>query len=160
MAVRAAITGHLVLSTLHTNDAATAIPRLLDLKVDTFLLSSALVAVLAQRLVRKNCTHCCQEYPLSQEEQDLFREYKIEQTTGYRGTGCSKCGNSGFSGRISICEVLVIDNTIRQLIFEGASTGAIMEHALLNEMITLQHDGILKAAEGITTLTEVLRVAG
>jgi len=160
MAVRAAITGHLVLSTLHTNDAATAIPRLLDLKVDTFLLSSALVAVLAQRLVRKNCTHCCQEYPLSQEEQDLFREYKIEQTTGYRGTGCSKCGNSGFSGRVSICEVLVIDNTIRQLIFEGASTGAIMEHALLNEMITLQHDGILKAAEGITTLTEVLRVAG
>ncbi len=160
MAVRAAITGHLVLSTLHTNDAATAIPRLLDLKVDTFLLSSALVAVLAQRLVRKNCKYCSEEYPLSPEERDLFRQYKIDQATGRRGVGCSKCGSSGFSGRVSICEVLVVDNTVRQLIFDGASTGAIMEHALANGMTALQHDGILKAAEGVTTLAEVMRVAG
>jgi type II secretory ATPase GspE/PulE/Tfp pilus assembly ATPase PilB-like protein len=160
MAVRAAITGHLVLSTLHTNDAATAIPRLLDLKVDAFLLSSALVAVLAQRLVRKNCKYCSEEYVLSGEEQELFRMHKIEQNTGKRGVGCSKCGNSGFSGRVSICEVLVIDNVTRQLIFDGASTGAITEHALANGMVSLQHDGIIKAAEGVTTLTEVMRVAG
>jgi len=160
MAVRAAITGHLVLSTLHTNDAVTAVPRLLDLKVDTFLLSSALVAIMAQRLVRKNCKYCSEEYSLSHDELELFRQHKIEQKTGRRGVGCSKCGNSGFSGRVSICEVLVVDNTIRQLIYDGASTGTIMEHALANGTVALQHDGILKAAEGITTLGEVMRVAG
>jgi type II secretory ATPase GspE/PulE/Tfp pilus assembly ATPase PilB-like protein len=160
MAVRAAITGHLVLSTLHTNDAATAIPRLLDLKVDTFLLSSALVAVIAQRLVRKNCKYCSEEYLLSDDELQVFRQHKLEVTKGRRGVGCSKCGNSGFSGRVSICEVLVVDSRIRQLIFEGASTGAIMELAVAEGMIPLQQDGINKAAAGITTLTEVLRVAG
>jgi len=160
MAVRAAITGHLVLSTLHTNDAATAIPRLLDLKVDTFLLSSALVAVIAQRLVRKNCKYCSEEYLLSDDELQVFRQHKLEVTKGRRGVGCSKCGNSGFSGRVSICEVLVVDSRIRQLIFEGASTGAIMELAVAEGMIPLQQDGINKAAAGITTLAEVLRVAG
>ena len=160
MAVRAAITGHLVLSTLHTNDAATAIPRLLDLKVDTFLLSSALVAVIAQRLVRKNCKYCSEEYPLNDEELQVFRQHKLDVTKGRRGAGCSKCGNSGFSGRISICEVLVVDIRIRQLIFEGASTGAIMELAVAEGMIPLQQDGINKAAAGVTTLAEVLRVAG
>jgi type II secretory ATPase GspE/PulE/Tfp pilus assembly ATPase PilB-like protein len=160
MAVRAAITGHLVLSTLHTNDAATAIPRLLDLKVDTFLLSSALVAVIAQRLVRKNCKYCNEEYQLNDDELQVFRQHQLEITKGRRGVGCSKCGNSGFSGRVSICEVLVVDSRIRQLIFEGASTGAIMELAVAEGMIPLQQDGINKAAVGITTLAEVLRVAG
>jgi type II secretory ATPase GspE/PulE/Tfp pilus assembly ATPase PilB-like protein len=160
MAVRAAITGHLVLSTLHTNDAATAIPRLLDLKVDTFLLSSALVAVIAQRLVRKNCKYCSEEYLLNDNEQQVFRQHQLEITKGRRGVGCSKCGNSGFSGRVSICEVLVVDSRIRQLIFEGASTGAIMELAVAEGMTPLQQDGINKAAAGITTLAEVLRVAG
>ncbi len=160
MAVRAAITGHLVLSTLHTNDAATAIPRLLDLKVDTFLLSSALVAVIAQRLVRKNCKYCSEEYLLNDDELQVFRQHQLEVTKGRRGVGCSKCGNSGFSGRVSICEVLVVDSRIRQLIFEGASTGAIMELAVAEGMIPLQQDGINKAAAGITTLAEVLRVAG
>ena len=148
MAARAAITGHLVLSTLHTNDAATAIPRLLDLKVDTFLLSSALVAVIAQRLVRKNCKYCSEEYALGEEELQVFREHKLDVTKGRRGVGCSKCGNSGFSGRVSICEVLVVDSRIRQLIFEGASTGAIMELAVAEGMIPLQQDGINKAAAG------------
>lgn len=160
MAVRAAITGHLVLSTLHTNDAATAIPRMLDLKVDAFLLSSALMAVLAQRLVRKNCKYCSEEYTLTEDEQKIFRQHNLDRTKGHRGIGCSKCGDSGFSGRVSICEVLVIDSRIRQLIFEGASTGAIMELALAEGMISLQHDGVLKAAEGVTTLSEVMRVAG
>ncbi|MDK9719384.1 MAG: GspE/PulE family protein [Trichlorobacter sp.] len=160
MAVRAAITGHLVLSTLHTNDAATAIPRLLDLKVDTFLLSSALVAVIAQRLVRKNCKYCSEEYLLSDDERQVFRQHRLDTTKGRRGAGCSKCGNSGFSGRVSICEVLVVDSRIRQLIFEGASTGTIMELAVAEGMIPLQLDGINKAAAGVTTLAEVLRVAG
>jgi len=160
MAVRAAITGHLVLSTLHTNDAATAIPRLLDLKVDRFLLSSALSAVLAQRLVRKNCRHCIEVYELNQVEKDLFRQYGIEKSEGMRGKGCPKCHGNGFIGRVSICEVLEIDNRIKQLVFEGASTGAIMDIAIANGMIPLQHDGILKAAEGVTTVGEVMRVAG
>lgn len=160
MAVRAAITGHLVLSTVHTNDAATAIPRLLDLKVDKFLLSSALCAVLAQRLVRKNCKHCIEPYQLDLSEQKIFQQYGIAKTEGMKGKGCPKCHGSGYIGRVSICEVLEIDHKIRQMVFEGASPGSIMETAMANGMAPLQHDGVLKAAEGVTTIAEVMRVAG
>ncbi len=160
IAVRAAITGHLVLSTIHTNDAVTAIPRLLDLKLDAFLLSSALTAVLAQRLLRKICPHCRQEYLLTEEEQELFRQHGFELTHGNRGIGCSKCNDSGYLGRLSICEVLVIDDEIRQMIFDGSSTAAIAEAARKRGMRPLLEDGILKAAEGLTTMAEVMRVAG
>lgn len=160
MAVRAAITGHLVLSTIHTNDAVTAVPRLMDLKVDSFLLASALVAVLAQRLVRRVCRHCREEYPLDETERSQFLSHDIALTHGYRGAGCKKCNGTGFIGRISICEVLVIDSRLRQLIFEGASTGTLLEAAMGMGMTSLFHDGVRKAAEGMTTLKEVLRVAG
>ncbi|MDD2272715.1 MAG: GspE/PulE family protein [Desulfuromonadaceae bacterium] len=160
MAIRSAITGHLVLSTMHTNDAATAIPRLLDLKVDNFLLSSALVAVLAQRLVRKICPHCREEHEFDADELELLSRHGFETKRGYRGKGCNKCGGSGYIGRISICEILVVDSRIQQLIFEGASTGTILEAAAAEGMTSLLHDGISKVAKGITTLSEVLRVAG
>jgi type II secretory ATPase GspE/PulE/Tfp pilus assembly ATPase PilB-like protein len=160
MAIRSAITGHLVLSTLHTNDAATAIPRLLDMKVDHSLLSSALVAVLAQRLVRKICPHCREEYEFDTDERILLTQHGFDANRGYRSTGCSKCRGTGYMGRISICEILVVDNKIKQLIFEGASTGAIMEAAAAAGMTSLLQDGISKAAKGITTISEVLRVAG
>lgn len=160
IAVRAAITGHLVLSTVHTNDAVTAIPRLLDLKLDTFLLSSALTAVLAQRLLRKICPHCREEYMLNEEEQEVFSLHGFDLQHGMRGTGCAKCNGSGFMGRVSICEILVIDDGIRQMIFEGSSTGAIVEAARKRGMRSLLEDGMLKASEGVTTVAEVLRVAG
>ena len=160
MAVRAAITGHLVLSTLHANDAVTAIPRLLDLKVDAFLLSTALVGVLAQRLVRKICRHCREEYRLSDDESSFFRLYGIEITTAYRGAGCRKCDGTGFSGRTVICEIIAVNSRIRQMVFTGASTDDIIHAANADGMTTLLEDGISKAAEGITTLGEIRRVAG
>lgn len=160
MAIRSAITGHLVFGTLHTNDAATAVPRLMDLNVDLSLLSSALVAVLAQRLVRKICPHCREEYEFDEDEKKILAQYALEPAYGYRGKGCSKCGQTGFMGRISICEILVVDTNIQQLIFAGASTGAIQEAAVAAGMNTLLHDGLSKAAKGITTVNEVLRVAG
>lgn len=160
IAVRAAITGHLVLSTIHTNDAVTAVPRLLDLKVDSFLLSAALSAVIAQRLVRKICRNCSEEYLLSDEERDQFQLHGIHQVHGRRGKGCPTCNGSGYLGRIAICEALVLDNHVKQLVFERASSGAIMDAARGGGMRSLIEDGMLKAAEGLTTIDEVLRVAG
>lgn len=160
IAVRAAITGHLVLSTIHTNDAVTAVPRLLDLKVDAFLLSSALCAVIAQRLVRKICPNCCEEYLLGDDERDIFQQYGFHQVSGKRGKGCASCNGTGFLGRIAICEVLVLDDRVKQLVFERASSGVIMEAARGGGMRSLIEDGILKAVEGLTTIEEVMRVAG
>ena len=160
IAVRAAITGHLVLSTVHTNDAVTAIPRLLDLKLDAFLLSSALTAVIAQRLVRKICPNCREEYDLDEEEQDLFRQHGFELKRAVRGGCCPECSGTGFLGRVAICEVLVIDDAIRQMIFEGRSTGTIVEAARKHGMRSLLEDGMLKASQGLTTVAEVMRVAG
>ncbi|MDY0385303.1 GspE/PulE family protein [Trichlorobacter sp.] len=160
IAVRAAITGHLVLSTVHTNDAVTAIPRLLDLKLDAFLLSSALTAVIAQRLVRKICPNCREEYDLDEEEQELFRKCGYDLKRAVRGGCCAECDCTGFLGRVAICEVLVVDDAIRQMIFDGSSTGSIIEAARKNGMRSLLEDGIMKAAQGLTTVAEVLRVAG
>ncbi len=160
IAVRASITGHMVLSTLHTNDAVTAIPRLLDLKVDRLLISSALLAIVAQRLVRRICRYCREEYQLSDGEKAIFEEYGISATTGSRGKGCSKCNGTGYSGRAAICEILVVNDAIRELVYAGASTIAIGEAAKKNGMVPLQRDGMLKAAKGVTTVEEILRVAG
>lgn len=160
IAVRAAITGHLVISTIHTNDAVTAVPRLLDLKVDSFLLSSALAAVIAQRLVRKICRNCREEYLLSEDERKMFDTHGFVMTRGKRGKGCSSCSGTGYHGRVAINEVLVLDDKVRQLVFERASSGAILEAARTAGMRSLLDDGLLKAAEGLTTIEEVLRVAG
>ena len=160
IAVRAAITGHLVLSTIHTNDAVTAIPRLLDLKLDTFLLSSALAAVIAQRLVRRNCRVCTEEYLLSDDERELFQDHGLHQVHGKRGVGCPACNGTGYQGRVAICEILVLNDAVRQLVFDRASSGAILEAARTVGMLSLMTDGVYKAAEGVTTIEEVLRVAG
>jgi len=160
IAVRAAITGHLVISTIHTNDAVTAVPRLLDLKVDAFLLSSALAAVIAQRLVRKICRNCREEYLLSDEERKIFDSHGFVMTRGKRGKGCPSCSGTGYQGRVAINEVLVLDDRVKQLVFERASSGAILEAARSVGMRSLLDDGLLKAAEGLTTIEEVLRVAG
>lgn len=160
IAIRASITGHLVLSTLHTNDAVTAIPRLLDLKVDRFLMSSSLLAIMAQRLVRKVCHYCKTQYALNDNEISIFKEHGISLTTAFKGKGCPKCDETGYLGRTAVIEILFVDDEIKELIYSGASITAINETAIRKGMRPLKEDAVKKAAEGITTLDEVLRVAG
>jgi type IV pilus assembly protein PilB len=152
IACRAAMTGHLVLSTLHTNDAVSALPRLIDMGVEPFLISSALAGVLAQRLVRVICPHCKQEYEPSLAEIQVIGR-PLEKL--YRGAGCSACGGRGYQGRISVHEVLVVDEEIRAMTIERMPSSRILEAALRKGMIPMSQDGIEKAVQGITTLEEV-----
>ncbi|NJD91368.1 MAG: hypothetical protein FIA91_07630, partial [Geobacter sp.] len=161
IAIRASFTGHLVFSTLHTSDAVTVIPRMLDLGVDHYPISSSLLAILAQRLVRKICPHCREEYTPDEEELAVFRTAGYDSLTILaRGRGCAKCYQTGYAGRMLICELLIVNDAIRELIFNGASTTDLFDEAVKNGMIPLKSDGIRKAAEGLPTLKEVLRVAG
>jgi len=162
IAIRASITGHLVLSTLHTNDAVTAIPRLFDLGVDSTLLSSSLLAVISQRLVRKICPKCKLEYKLNEDEIERLKFSGIDfyPEKAFRGKGCNFCSYSGYLGRTAIGEILVINNTIRDMIHKKASIQSISETAIKNGMKTLLMDGISKVKKGITTIEEVLRVVG
>ncbi|MFA4889534.1 MAG: ATPase, T2SS/T4P/T4SS family, partial [Candidatus Omnitrophota bacterium] len=143
--IHAALTGHLVFSSLHTNDAAGAVTRLMDMGVEPYLISSSLIAVLAQRLVRNICPDCREEY-LS-EGQKFFR-----------GKGCVKCLQSGYKGRIGIYEFLPIDDAIKELITAKAPMAEIKKLATSLGMLSLYQDGLQKAKEGKTTLEEVLRV--
>ncbi len=160
IAIRASITGHLVITTLHTNDAVTSIPRLIDLDVDKYLLSSSLLAIISQRLLRKVCSYCKTEYAFSDEERALFAEYGIDAKTGCRAAGCPRCNQTGYMGRTVIGELLIVDDEVKEMIYEGVSAPAIKEKAVTKGMRPLRHHGMLKAAAGITTLEEVLRVAG
>jgi type II secretory ATPase GspE/PulE/Tfp pilus assembly ATPase PilB-like protein len=162
IAIRASITGHLVLTTLHTNDAVTAIPRLIDFNVDKYLLSSSLVAIVAQRLVRKICTHCKTEYQLRPDELKKmgFVELEGKIRKAFKGIGCNRCGSTGYSGRTVIGEILVVNDDIKELIYMGASVSSIKDIAVKNGMQPLRDDGIKKAVEGLTTFSEITRVAG
>lgn len=162
IAIRTSITGHLVLTTLHTNDAVTAIPRLIDLNVDKYLLSSSLLAVLAQRLVRRVCRNCKTEHQLKAGELTAMGlpELEGELKTIFEGRGCPNCNNTGYHGRIAIGEILIVDDNIKELIYSGASVRTIKETAIKNGMKTFRDDGIRKVIAGITTLSEVLRVTG
>ncbi|MBM4272555.1 MAG: type II secretion system protein E [Deltaproteobacteria bacterium] len=160
IAVRTAITGHLVLSTIHTNDAVTSIPRLLDLRVDKFLMSSSLLAIIAQRLARRICPFCKVEYALNDDERNLFHEYRIEIHTTYKGTGCSKCHGTGYSGRFAIGEILIIDDELRELLYANVPITAIQAAAVKKGMVPLKEDGLRKVASGITSFDELLRVTG
>jgi general secretion pathway protein E/type IV pilus assembly protein PilB len=158
-AIRAALTGHLVLTTLHTNDAVSAIPRLKDIGPDPGLVSDALLGIVAQRLVRKICPHCAEIYtPTDADLRKLGLERSEANTQGWReGKGCSKCFNSGYFGREAIVELLNIDDTVRQLIYEGTMTQL---HRYLERIKfdSFRIAAIEKVTQGITTLTEVLRV--
>lgn len=156
IACRAAMTGHLVLSTLHTNDAVSAIPRLVDMGVEPFLISSSLAGVVAQRLVRVICPHCKQEYEPTLAEIQVIG-HPVEKL--YRGTGCSACGGRGYLGRISVHEILVVDEEIRNLTVQHVPSGQILEAALRKGMVPMSQDGIEKAIQGITTLEEVVSKA-
>lgn len=159
IAMEAALTGHLVFSTLHTNDAPSAVTRLLDIGVKPFLVASALRAAMAQRLVRAICENCREEYTPT--ERDLKMLGAISKTMPehvYRGKGCDKCGHSGYKGRKGIFEIFKVDDTIQRLIFDHAPATLLRERAREMGMRTLREDGMLKVASGMTSLQEILRV--
>lgn len=159
VAIRASLTGHLVLSTLHTNDSIGTVTRLLDMGVEPFLLASSLSGIVAQRLVRKVCRDCAEEQEPSKREIEIFarRGLKIEKVT--RGKGCSSCNMTGYKGRIALHEVLMINDDIRRVIMNGETFQNLKEHAIKNKTIFLIDDGLLKVKQGLTTTEEVLRVA-
>ncbi len=157
MAIRAALTGHLVFSTLHTNDAAGAIPRLLDMGMEPFLLASSLIAVLSQRLVRIICSYCKE---IASVDQTLLSTvgWDGKEVSLYRGRGCNKCNQTGYRGRNGIFELLLVSPKIEKLIMERKDSKVIKEIAMEEGMVSLREDGLQKALQGITTLEEVLRV--
>lgn len=173
LAIQASLTGHLVFSTLHTNSSAGALPRLLDMDAEPFLLASSMTSVVAQRVARKICEHCKEEFAPEKEVIDDIKEVlgslydgflrqKGEgerKVTMFRGKGCSECGDTGYSGRIGIFEVMIISEPVAKLILERAPASSIEKQALTEGMILMKQDGYLKALEGITSLEEVLRVA-
>ncbi len=156
--VQAALTGHLVLSTLHTNDAAGAIARLMDMGVPDYLLTSTINGVAAQRLVRKLCPHCREAREPDAELLDRLGAGDEPPRVLYHPTGCDKCNGGGYSGRSALLEVLVMDDTLRRLVLKRADAHEIEQAAIEGGMMTIYRDGLRKAAEGITSIEEVLRV--
>jgi type II secretory ATPase GspE/PulE/Tfp pilus assembly ATPase PilB-like protein len=160
IAIRAALTGHMVFSTLHTNDAAGAITRLIDMGVEPFLLASSLEAILGQRLIRQVCPHCREAY---EPDKALFRNLNgsvriPEDTTFYHGRGCTHCNQTGMSGRRGIFELLRITSGVRALISECPTTDQILK-AAPSDHIDMVHNGLEKVLQGQTTLEEIFRVA-
>jgi len=158
IAIQSALTGHLVFSTLHTNDAPSAITRLLDMGVENFLLSSTVRGILAQRLLRRICTKC-KERDCSGDDGEAFKSFGMaDHIPVYKGCGCEMCSNTGFYGRTGIFELLVIDDEIRKLILAKADANQIRAMVKQRGMRTLMEDGIKKIEAGETTLNEVFRV--
>jgi type IV pilus assembly protein PilB len=160
IAVQASLTGHLVLSTLHTNDAPSAVTRLVDMGVEPFLISASVVGVLAQRLGRRICTNCKEPYrpPLEALTRVGFRVPDGKETIFYRGRGCELCKHTGYYGRIGVFELMVMNEEIADLIVKRAPLSEVKEAALANGMKTLKQDGFQKVLEGVTTIEEVMRV--
>ena len=166
LALQASLTGHLVFSTLHTSDASGALPRLIDLGAEPFLLSSTMNGIVGQRIVRKVCTYCKETYPplrqIVDEMRDVLGKLFPPENAEIRlskGGGCEKCAGSGYLGRIGIFEVLPVSNKISNLILEHPNSSAVEKEAVLEGMITMKQDGYLKVLQGITTPEEVIRVA-
>jgi type II secretory ATPase GspE/PulE/Tfp pilus assembly ATPase PilB-like protein len=180
IAIHAAMTGHLVLSTLHTNDAPTTLPRLIDMDIPAFLVAFTANVIIAQRLVRKICPYCKKEISISKPElkelsrlidmkklNEIYKQFSVElkpeeknleNMTFYRGEGCRRCHNSGYKGRMGIYEVMEIGDELIKLINERANAQDIKVYAESHGMINLLQDGLVKAKQGITTIEEVLRV--
>ncbi len=163
IAVNTALTGHLLLSTLHTNDASTTLPRLLDMKIEPFLVSSTINIAIGQRLVRKICEHCKTDKNIGVEEYTRLTEAIPAEILGnnekfFYGKGCKNCNQTGYRGRIVVAEVLVADEEIRMAIVRKASAEEIKNIAIKNGMTTMLSDGFQKATLGLTTLEELLRV--
>jgi type II secretory ATPase GspE/PulE/Tfp pilus assembly ATPase PilB-like protein len=168
ISVHSALTGHLLLSSLHTNDAATAVPRLIDMKIASFLVAAVLNVIIAQRLVRRICLDCIESFPIEPElreslqkqlkEANLYSKLGVPKSL-YRGRGCSACNQSGYRGRMGIFELLEVDEEIRKLIINPSfSLDALSDAAKKKNMITMFEDGLRKAETGLTTIEEVMRV--
>ena len=157
--IKAALTGHLVLSTLHTNDAPSTITRMVDMGIEPFNVASAVNLITAQRLVRRICSSCKEEaeYPEEYLKVGGISEDDIRNTTFYRGKGCDQCGGSGYRGRQGLYEVMAMSPTLRRMILQGASTAQLAAQAVSEGMLTLRADGMLKVRKGITTLEEVIK---
>ena len=159
IAIQAALTGHLVLSTLHTNDAISAVTRILDMGIEEYLVSGALVAIQAQRLVRKICTVCRQETILPESLLKDVKQYLPENPKFYIGKGCKECGHSGYSGREMISEVLIISEIISRMIARNLTKEELTRQAVKEGFISMFEDGVNKALAGDTTIEEIYRVA-
>jgi len=159
IAIRAALTGHQVFSTLHTNDSCGAVTRLLDMGVEAFLISSSLDGVLAQRLVRRVCTNCRAPWPVSPVIRDKLEAMGARRLEGvfYQGTGCEECRGTGYRGRVGIFELLAVNGELRELILERRSSAELKSAAQKN-MMTMQQDALQKGTEGVTSLEEIIRV--
>ncbi len=156
--VKAALTGHLVLSTIHTNDAPSTINRLLNMGVEPFLVSSSVILILAQRLVRKTCQNCKKQekFPAQTFIEAGFSEEEANSVTSYKGEGCEVCNKTGYKGRIALYEVMPIKDEIKELILQGASVMDIKKQAVSLGMRTLRRSGLLKVKAGLTSLEEVV----
>ena len=159
IAIKAALTGHLVLSTLHTNDSISAIPRMIDMGIEPYLISGALVAVQAQRLVRKICLNCKITDSIPELSLEPYKKYIPQDTIFYRGEGCNECNGTGYMGREMICEVLPISEKLSSMIAKGASKEELQKQASSEGFIGMFENGMQKAISGITTFEEILRVA-
>lgn len=156
ISIHAALTGHLVFSTLHTNDAAGAVGRLIDMNIEPFLISSSLAGIVAQRLVRCICPDCKESY---KPQERIVKELGLEkEQLLYRGKGCSKCRNTGYKGRTGIFELLLLDNSVKELIIAKASSDKIRKAAFSAKLGTLYEQGIIKVKAGVTTIEEVMRL--
>ncbi|SDD15604.1 type IV pilus assembly protein PilB [Terribacillus halophilus] len=158
IAIRASLTGHLVFSTLHTNNAIASIPRLMDMNIEPYLVVSSVTGVIAQRLVKRICRDCKETYTPTNVEADLLEKHGLESDTLYRGRGCNSCKQTGYKGRMAVHEMLVVDDKIRELLIQQSSVDAIKQTALENGMKMLVDDGLEKAVQGMTTVDEVLRI--
>ena len=174
LAIHSALTGHFVISTLHTTSAAGAIPRLVDMNVEAFLLGSTLHTVIAQRLARKICSHCKEEVKIPDEQlkkikaeiedvgidyiKSMVKDFNPEKMVFYKGKGCPRCGNSGYSGRVALSEVLDINDQLKEFIIEGKKHLSIKEIKSSQKFVKIKQDGFIKVLQGKTTMQEVLRV--
>jgi len=160
IAIQASLTGHLVFSTLHTNDAASAITRLVHMSVEPYLISAALNMVLAQRLVRRVCPKCREQYEPPRTLRRALERMGYKMDAFYKGVGCRRCRNTGFAGRCGVHELLIINDELRDAIVAGRSITELRRIGVQSDMITLQHDGFRKVREGITTVEEILHIVG
>jgi len=160
--IQTALTGHLVFSTIHTNDATSGVTRLLDIGIEPYLITSSVIAFIAQRLVRMICEKCKEKYQISAADYPQFKELKAKSGSGkatvYRGKGCKACGNTGYMGRTGIYEILLVDEEIRELTLQKAASNIIKKKAIEMGMRTLRQDGWEKVLKGITTPEEIMRV--
>jgi type IV pilus assembly protein PilB len=158
IAIKAALTGHLVLSTLHTNDAPSTITRMIDMGIEAFNVASAVNLVVAQRLVRRICAYCKAPHTYTDEElSGLGDVQQLKQIQFYKGTGCDSCSGTGYKGRAGLYEVMALTPELRRLILRGGSVAEMRDQAVVDGMLTLRMDGIKKIERGVTTMEEVIK---